>query len=364
MQLISAIHRWTGGFIGLLLALIALTGTILLWEGEWVSLPGAHDQVAENVGRIAAITEQAAAAGGLQRITFAGDETALHLLVYADGSGAYVRQDGTVVDRFASQWERPELWIFDLHHRLFSGSTGETIAGIAGIFGFGFVITGVLLWLRSRSRFAPSVLPKTMKPGAIVKHHRDLGILAAPLLLLSMTTGVLMDFPKAADALLAPLGAGPAPSTVIPNAPEAKGPVLASALEQSKRMFPNALLRRISLPAKPGAPVTVRMRQPFEWTPNGRTQLSFDARSGRLLSVSDPATGSAAAAVIEKLYPVHTAKVGGVAMKLLMSLSGLSLAMLGSFAVYAFWFRKAKRWRRTQPKIDRSSASLAPNQMT
>jgi hypothetical protein len=51
-------------------------------------------------------------------------------------------------------------------------------------------------------------------------------------------------------------------------------------------------------------------------------------------------------------------------MKLLMSLSGLSLAMLGSFAVYAFWFRKAKRWRRTQPKIDRSSASLAPNQMT
>jgi uncharacterized iron-regulated membrane protein len=364
MRLISAIHRWTGGLIGLLLALIALTGTILLWEGEWVSLPGAHDPIGENVARIAAITERAAAAGGLQRITFAGDETALHLLAYADGSGAYVRQDGTVVDRFASQWERPELWIFDLHHRLFSGPTGETIAGIAGIFGLGFVITGVLLWLRSRSRFAPSMLPKTMTPGSIVKHHRDLGIVAAPLLLLSMTTGVLMDFPKAADALLAPLGAGPPPSRLVPVSPEADGPALASALEQSKRMFPNALLRRISLPAKPDRPVTVRMKQAFEWTPNGRTQLSFDARTGRLLSVSDPATSSSAAAVVEKLYPVHTAKVGGVAMKLLMSLSGLSLAMLGSFAVYAFWFRKAKRWRRAQPKIDRSSGSLAPNQMT
>ena len=219
MRLISALHRWTGGLIGLLLALIGLTGTILLWEGAWVSLPGAHDPVVENVGAIGAITERAASAGGLQRITFAGDETALHLLVYADGSGAYVRQDGRVVDRFASQWERPELWIFDLHHHLFSGETGETVTGIAGLAGLGFVITGVLLWLRSRCRFEPSVLPKRMKPGAIVKHHRDLGIMAAPLLLLSMTTGVLMDFPKAADVLLSPLGNAPAPIQAVKDAP-------------------------------------------------------------------------------------------------------------------------------------------------
>jgi uncharacterized iron-regulated membrane protein len=364
VRLISALHRWTGGFVGLLLALIGLTGTILLWEGAWVALPGAHDPVVENVTAIGAITERAAEVGGLQRITFAGDETALHLLVYADGSGAYVRQNGTVVDRFASQWERPELWLFDLHHHLFSGETGETLTGVAGLAGLGFVITGVLLWLRSRSRFEPSMLPKTWKPGAIIKHHRDLGIIVAPLLLLSMTTGVLMDFPKAADALLSPLGSGPATMQIVQNAPPATGPVLASTLEQSRRMFPDALLRRISLSTKAGAPVTVRMKQPFEWTPNGRTQLSFDARSGRLLSVSDPADAPASAAVIEKFYPVHTAKVGGIAMKLVMSLSGLSLAMLGSFAVYAFWFRKAKRWRRRQSKIDKSSGSLAPNQMT
>ncbi|MGN6156083.1 MAG: PepSY-associated TM helix domain-containing protein [Sphingomicrobium sp.] len=350
MRLISALHRWTGGILGLLLALIALSGTILLWEGEWVSLPGAHDPLVENVAAIGAITERAASAGGLQRITYAGDETALHLLVYRDGSGAYVRRDGTVVDRFADQWGRPELWIFDLHHRLFAGEAGETIAGIAGIAGLLFVITGVLLWLRSRSRFAPTLVPTAMKPGPIVKHHRDLGILAAPLLFLSLTTGVLMDFPKAADAILSPLGAGP-PHTRQVDGRNPEGPVLASALEQSKQMFPNALLRRITLPSKPGAPLTVRMRQPFEWTPNGRTQLSFDAATGRLLSVSDPAAGTAAAALIEKFYPVHTAKVGGIAMKLLMSLSGLSLAMLGSFAVYAFWFRKAKRWRRRSPVL-------------
>lgn len=345
MRLISLLHRWTGGILGLLLALIALTGTILLWEGEWVSLPGAHDPLDENIGAIGAITERAAAAGGLQRITFAGDETALHLLVYQDGSGAYVRQDGTVVDRFADQWGRPELWIFDLHHRLFSGEAGETIAGLAGIAGLLFVVTGVLLWLRSRGRFAPTLLPAAMQPGPIVRHHRDLGILAAPLLLLSLATGVLMIFPKAADTILSPLGASAPPGKAVSDRPKARGPVLASALEQSKRLFPKALLRRISLPAEPDAPVTIRLKQPFEWTPNGRTQLSFDAGSGRLLSVSDPATAMPAASLVEKFYPVHTAKVGGLAMKLLMSLSGLALAMLGTFAVYSFWLRKAKRRR-------------------
>jgi uncharacterized iron-regulated membrane protein len=361
VRLISAIHRWAGGSFGLLLALIAVTGTILLWEGEWLTLPGAGDPVVENVGRIAAITERAAASGDLRRITFASDETALHLLVFGDGSGAYVRQNGAVVDRFASSWERPELWLFELHHHLFSGVTGETITGAAGLAGLLFVITGVLLWLRSKGRFEPTLLPKRLTPGAIVKHHRDLGILVAPLLVLPMTTGVLMDFPKAADALLSPLGPSARVIREAKPSPHSAAPPLTSALEQSKRLFPGGALRRISLPANPGAPILVRMKQPFEWTPNGRTQLTFDPETGGLLSVSDPADGSLAPKVIEKFYPVHTAKVGGLAMKLVMTISGLSLAMLGSFAVYAFWFRQAKRRVRRRPNTRRSrSRPLAP----
>lgn len=340
MRLVSLLHRWTGGFVGLLLALLALTGTILLWEGEWVTVAGAGDPVVEDVGRMAAITERAAQGGGLSRVTFASDETALHLLTYVDGSGAYVRQDGTVADRWARQWERPELWLFDLHHHLFAGPAGETVTGIAGIAGLLFVVTGILLWLRSPARFSPTLLPRRLTPGAIVKHHRDLGILAAPLLILSMATGVLMVFPQAADALISK---GPQPVSVAGPLPSGGGSPIKLALEASKHRFPDAALRRISLPVKAGSPIAVRMKQPFEWTPNGRTQLQFDARTGRLLSITDPARASASARLVEKLYPLHTAKVGGLAMKLLMTASGLSLAILGTLAVYAFWFRRAKR---------------------
>ena len=43
MKLLSLLHRWTGGIVGILLAVIGLSGTVLLWEDSWIMLDGAHD---------------------------------------------------------------------------------------------------------------------------------------------------------------------------------------------------------------------------------------------------------------------------------------------------------------------------------
>jgi uncharacterized iron-regulated membrane protein len=337
LKLLSAIHRWAGGFLGLLLALLGLTGAILVWEGSWVALPGASDPLAEDVGAIASISDAAAAQGDLSRITFASDEIGLHLIVYADGSGAYARQTGEIVDSWSSMWGRPELWIFDLHHYLFAGPAGQTITGLAGIAGLLFVITGVILWWRSRRAFAPRLWPQRMAPGPIVRHHRDLGLIVAPVLTLSLVTGVLMNFQAVESALF---GEPAPPRQVEGKVAPAADPVRA-ALFRSKWLFPDAALRRLSLPAAPGEPIVVRMKQQFEWTPNGRTTLSFDSATGALLSVSDPAANGTGASLREKVYPVHSAKVGGLAMRLAMTVSGLSLALLGGLATWSFWFRRA-----------------------
>lgn len=353
MRLLSAIHRWAGAFIGLLLALLGLSGAILVWEGEWVTLPGAGDPVVEDSGRIAGITADAAAGGELGRITFASEEIGLHQIIFADGSGAYVRQDGARVDSWASQWERPELWLFDLHHYLFAGHTGETISGIAGFAGILFVITGVILWWRSRRRFAPRLWPERMAPGPIVRHHRDLGTLVSPLLMLSLVSGVLMIFVPVREALV---GEESRPKVELPAAQPAQSSPIEAALLASKQRFPEARLRRITMPSKPGDPISVRMKQPEEWTPNGRTHLTFDAATGRPLAVEDPLAGNRAAFISEKLYPVHSAKVGGLAMKLAMTASGLALALLGGLATWSFWARRsAARSRRRKLHFTRSA---------
>lgn len=341
MKLLSLLHRWAGGLVGLLLALLGLTGAILVWEGEWVRLPGAGDPVIEDVAAIAAITERAQAEGGLSRITFASEEIGLHELVFADGSGAYVRQDLTVVARWASDWERPELWLFDLHHHLFAGEIGKTVTGIAGIAGLLFVVTGLILWWRTRRKFKLRLLPERFRPGPIVHHHRDLGALAAPLLVVTMLTGIVMLFAPLRTALV---GAEVRPKEALETP---AGFRAAEALALAKMRFPEASIRRITLPAKAGDSIAVRMRQPFEWTPNGRTQVSI-AEDGKV-TIEDAATANGSAWLSEKAYPVHSAKVGGLAWKLAMTLSGVALSILGSLATWSFWARRVSKAGALQP---------------
>ena len=248
MKALSFLHRWSGGLIGALLALLGLTGAILVWEGEWIGVTGANDPVVERVDRIAAISERAVA-DGATRITFASDEIGLHLVAKEGGAGEYVRQDGSIVASWASQWERPELWLFDLHHHLFAGETGEWVTGIAGIFGLLFVITGSILWWRSRRAFEWRLWPRKFQPGPIVRHHRDFGIVVAPLLLISFLTGLGMLFPSAARIALSPFGALPAAAKPPVVEPATQPAPIDAMLRRGESAIPR---RRASPPDHPG----------------------------------------------------------------------------------------------------------------
>ena len=206
MKLLDTLHRWTGGLIGLVLALMGLTGTILLHEHLWIGLPGTGDPLRGDLPTVAATTEKLMAMPGAQGIIYADERFGLHQLRLGKEAGAYASQSGEVVTRWASQWERPELWIFDFHHHLFTGHTGEWVIGIAGLCGLFFVVSGAILWWRTRRTFRLRLWPQRMSRPSIVWHHRDLGIVAAPLLLISIVTGTMMIFRPFALGVVAPFG--------------------------------------------------------------------------------------------------------------------------------------------------------------
>ena len=333
MILLSFLHRWTGGLVGLVLAVLGLSGAILVWEDQWISLPHSNERVVQDVAALAHIVD--AAGPNLSRITFAQEGMSLHQLAFTDGSGAYVSQAGETVERWQDQWARPELWLFDLHHHLFAGETGEWLAGIAGVIGLLFLVTGLILWWRSRRAFRLRFLPRAWAPGPIVSHHRDLGALASPLLLISLVTGLLMLFAPLRAAFL---GKEERPRVEQGVRIEARAAALLSA---AARRFPDAELRRLTLPKKAGDPLTVRLRQPFEWTPNGRTQLGVEP--GGALWIEDAARANRSARTTEKAYPLHSAKVGGLLWQVAMTLSGVALAMLGGFTTWSFWRRRLSK---------------------
>lgn len=349
MRLIDLLHRWTGGLVGLLLALLGLSGALLVHKDALVMLPHVHDVQVQDAQAIVAAVEQTMAmpAERPRSIVFASENFGLNRLFFAGDAGAYTDQAGAIVSRWDSQWQRPEIWLFDLHHHLFAGDTGKTVSGVLALCGLFFVVTGLILWWRTRKTFAFRLWPKRLSRPAIVWQHRDFGVIVAPLLLLSLLTGAILIFRPLATIILGP--GAPAEIAAALKPPAARNATLAEKpnwrrmIETARMRYPQAEIRILSLPRGDSGFVTLRMRQPEEWLPNGRTTLWFAADTGALVAARDARTLSSTVTAYNALYPLHAAKVGGLAYRLVMTVSGLALFLLGSLAVWSFWLKGGTR---------------------
>ena len=213
----------------------------------------------------------------------------------------------------------------------------------------------MILWWRTRKTFEFRLLPRRLSRPSIVRHHRDLGIVAAPLLVLSMLTGTMMTLRPVADFVLAPFSSAAAmKQAATPPAVQsgAMGDIdWAAVIGQVRRHYPDGEIRTIGLPAKTGGPITIRVRQQAEWLPNGRTTFWFDPGDGRLIEQRDAFALPRGSQVFNLAYPVHAAKVGGLAYRLVMTLSGLTLVLLGSLTVWTFWGnRRTLKTRAPKPR--------------
>lgn len=354
MQTLRLLHRWTGGFVGLLLALLGLSGALLVHKDAFlrITVPHAADAQRQDTATLAAAAAKIFAAEDRPRsIVLATDRLGLHKLSYKGEHGAYADQDGNIVQNWTSNWERPEVWLFDFHHHLFNGDAGEIVGGGIGLIGLGFVVTGLILWWPTRRMFKFRLWPKGAKRAAIVHHHRDLGVWIAPLLVLSLTTGAAMNLKWFSQALRAPFSppavveAASAPPKIV-GGKLAKDLDWASVIGAAKARFPDAEVRTIGLPAKKGGLIQIRLRRQAEWLPNGRTMAWFDPADGRLVASRDALTLPLGARIANADYPLHAAKVGGLAYRLVMTASGLALTLLGSLAVVTFWGNPSGKPRR------------------
>lgn len=350
MRVIVTLHRWAGGLIGLLLSILGLSGALLVWKEEWLrlTLPAARMREGESLG--VAVSKIISAAPETTSLVTPTEKLGLFMARLKDGGGFYADRNGDIVAAWSSPYDRLELWLFDLHHYLLAGRTGETLAGIAGLAGLFFIFTGVVLWWRTRHAFSLRLWPKSWRRIDIIRQHRDLGVVIAPILALSMATGVMMTLRPVADFVLAPWSS-PAEmraATAPPGIAGAQAETIdwRNILMLAEARFPGAETRVIALPAGDGGLIALRMKQAHEWLPNGRTLLWFDPATAALIEARDAAAHPPGLRIYNGVYPVHAAKIGGPAYKLAATVAGLALAMLGGFAVWSFWVRQLLRLRR------------------
>jgi uncharacterized iron-regulated membrane protein len=355
MLWLDRIHRWTGACIGVLLAVAGLSGALLLYEDAWLraTVPHAAEPLAKDRAGATAERLMSDSASRPESIIFPTGSLGVFRLQFANGSGAYADQSGEIVVRWTSKWERLELWLFDLHHHLWMGEAGTIIVGALSLTGLGFVITGVLLWRRTRKSFALRLLPSSLSRLQIVRHHRDLGVVMTPMLLVALLTGAMLTLRPIANLVLAPL---PSPVTIAESLapPKLRGGAFTTefnwseTLQTVRKTYPGAELRTITVPREIGQLVRIRVRQPFEWLPNGRTVFWFDPADGRLVEVRGAESLPLATRAFNLVYPIHASSIGGAVYKVAMTAAGLGLTLLGTLAVWGFWSYRA-RCRVTAP---------------
>jgi len=353
MKVLDLLHRWLGGTMGLLLAVLGVSGALLVHKDVWVGVPGVRDAQVQDTAALAATAQRLMADPETRprSIVFASENFGLNRLSYPSGeTGAYANQAGEIVSRWESQWERPEVWLFDLHHHLFYGDTGEIVAGVAGLTGLGFVITGLILWWPLRNSYEFRLWPRKVSRFPILRHHRDWGVMLAPVLALSLITGSIMVFRPVVNLILGPGAEAEVTASLNPPPPHKAevAPDLdwGGMIRQARALYPTAEVRILSLPREGSGLISLRLRQQEEWLPNGRTTLWFAADTGRLAHSRDALQLAPRAQAYNALYPLHAAKVGGLPYRLLMTLSGLTLGLFGTLTVWTFWFARKPRRRR------------------
>lgn len=349
-HLLSIAHRWLGGLVGLGLAVLGLTGAALLWKPWWAGI--AQDtRVPTDAETLAIIAE--AAKLGARNVTLPSPEFGVAQAGLPHGGGAYIGHSGTLLARWESSWDRPETFLFDLHHHLLMGEAGELVAGWLGIAAALFCLTGFVLWWPTRRTFRLRALPARMSRPAVIRHHRDIGVVLALPILLAGVTGALMVLKPLGSAVFAPLSS---PAEVAawrakpPSPPAGQATDWPKLLAAARTRFPAAEMRMIIWPREPGEPVTIRMRQPQEWHPNGRTTVAL-AADGTVLAARNAPAAPLAIRANNALYPLHSARLAGSAialpLRIAMTLAGLGLALLGSLAVVTFW--RGQKLERKRP---------------
>jgi uncharacterized iron-regulated membrane protein len=140
----------------------------------------------------------------------------------------------------------------------------------------------------------------------------------------------------------------PAPPTVAapPDSTRDRARIEYEAgLQTALGRLPGAEASFVYVPQSPTAPLTVRLRTPPEWHPNGRSFVYLHPTETTVLRVDDARTAPGGAQLLQTFYPLHVGAVGGIIVKWLYVVLGLAPAVL-TVTGTLIWYT---RWRRAAP---------------
>ncbi|MEO7071820.1 MAG: PepSY-associated TM helix domain-containing protein [Rhodanobacter sp.] len=348
-QCLQQLHLWLGLSVGLVFALIALSGTFVTYQKAWLRV--AYPQLAAHA--LPDASQRAAVLGRIATQWQGRDLRSADLplaalpvwqLYFADGTRRYLDPaDGKLLLTRTPDGDLLAL-VYDWHIHLLAGERGEQVLGVLGWLMLFLLLSGPLLWWPGRRQVATSLHLHAQPPTRRwLSWHRSLGVLSLPLIVVVSLTGTLMIYSTGTGRLL---------GTVFADAPAAKPPAAiawraapinwASVLAAAQRALPDAELHRVTLPNTANGQVIIRARARGEWHQVGRSRIWLDPWRAIVLDSNDATSDGRGTRLNNAVYPLHSGGVGGWAWQLGVAVAGL-LPLFFLVTGFLFWRARQRR---------------------
>lgn len=332
--LVRRVHRWLGLSLGLLFAVLGLTGSALVfYTGIDAAL---HPVVEAGPGDLphglASPAWDRALATGRTRWHHPGDKWTLEVTgeggpiparyYPASGHGHHTDRmmiwfspDGTRIVR-AERWGGYLMsWLYQLHMALLAGDLGGQVVGWSGVAMLVLLVSGIVAWWPRGSWRKALVFKRDAVPiRRLGDLHKLSGLWSMVLLFVLVASGVLLALPAVTQALLQP-AAIPAPKS---SASRGKRVSIVQAFAAAHRALPDGRIVFVDMPYADDAPVRVRLQVPGD--PHRRFPSSYvfiDQFSGRVLAVHDVRRVGTGTAVASWVRTLRDGTVGGMATRIL-----------------------------------------------
>lgn len=333
-RVLFQVHLWGGLFLGLYAFLIGLTGSVLVFHEEILHRMSPTPQVAvtgeANLEQIRAGIQAHYPewySWSLENPSEPGKPWGSYLLRRGGGKMVYADSKGQVVGevKTGGTW----LELFERFHGSLLLPRGRLYNGIAGLCLVALALTGLYLWWPGRGQWSTAfrIVRYANWKGVNYDLHRVGGALLLGFVVLSGITGGYFTWaPVYKDIAASLLPTKPVQKAAPVRTTGTRLP-LDELVASAQRAVPGTKLVRVLVPRGEKETVTVVLAHGETAADRRRhtSQLSMHPHSGEVLAVDDYRQRRVGDHVVGWLGPLHTGHFGGLGVKILWALAGLSL---------------------------------------
>lgn len=325
------IHRYAGLLAALFLLAQALTGCLLVYRdaaARWIDPAGMQRGTIGGQAPLADVLSAARAVepdAAIEKIYYPASRQATYLLQMHDAAGelrfASVDPGNASVLRHGGLWAFPVQAALLVHYTWLAGKTGTAVVVLSGFCLLTLGISGICYWWPRRRQFLKNLEIRAHLSARLVLRqvHRTAGIAVSLILGMMAVTGLMIAIPILLEA-----GAGPVGTTAI-HPSTARGVALAQA------QFPNASIRDIRFPD--ASHLAVNFNAP-ERNSRAVHKASIDLARQQVVHTQAAAQDRALWVIA---LPLHTGDAFGAVGRLLILLSGITLAGLAITGPLMWW---------------------------